>query len=138
VFGALGAVTGRPGLKAWPSLRVRCSGGLAETIFYFTKKNTKLMKIFELGNQEPRKGSESSCVRWKSPRALSLIATVAILTSWSEILSCVPAFLSKNFGRVHSWHLRLAKQKPRFLIRNSFRIIGNSMKAMQTSQVLDQ
>jgi hypothetical protein len=32
----------RPGLKAWPSLRVRCSGGLAETISYFTTKHTKV------------------------------------------------------------------------------------------------
>ena len=35
----------RPCLKARPSLRVRCSGGLAETIFYFTTKHTKLSEI---------------------------------------------------------------------------------------------
>src|SRR4029453_11043647 len=38
----LGSARGsRAYLKAWPSLRVRCSGGLAETVFYFTTKNTK-------------------------------------------------------------------------------------------------
>jgi hypothetical protein len=41
----------RAGLKAWPSLRVRCSGGLAETLSIFTTKNTKLR---EISNQENR------------------------------------------------------------------------------------
>jgi hypothetical protein len=35
----------RASLKASPSLRVRCSGALVETIFYFTTKHTKLTEI---------------------------------------------------------------------------------------------
>ena len=41
----------RPGLKAWPSLRVRCSGGLAETIFYFLAKHTNATGIFRIRNR---------------------------------------------------------------------------------------
>ena len=35
----------RPGLKAWPLLRIRCSGVLAETISYSSKKSTKHTQI---------------------------------------------------------------------------------------------
>ena len=36
----------RSRLNAWPSRRVRCSGGRAETIFHFTTMHTKLTEIF--------------------------------------------------------------------------------------------
>src|SRR4029077_3533364 len=36
----------RPGLKAWPSLRVRCSSGLAETIFDFPAFLFSLLKSY--------------------------------------------------------------------------------------------
>jgi hypothetical protein len=45
---SLPAVCGpqRPCLKAWPSLRVRCSSAPAETIFYFATKHTKVTESF--------------------------------------------------------------------------------------------
>ena len=52
------------------------------------------------------KGAREILRSLKSPRVLSLFAIVAISISSSEILSCVPAFLIKNFWAC--WFLALA------------------------------
>ena len=65
----------RPRLKAWPSLRVRCSGGRAEMTFYFTTKHTKLTEIL---NQEIRnRGKSRELLRYGlkiAHRSLPLVA----------------------------------------------------------------
>jgi len=111
----------RPGLKAWPLLRIRCSGVLAETISYSSRKSTKHTQIrdpqietrlfpnsFAATSRQfsPIQIYESEKEISKCGRRLklarlprSLAATLAVLPSISETLfldSCVPAFLIKS------------------------------------------
>jgi len=94
----------RVGLKAGPVLRIRCGGGLAETVLSHHEEHeahgawsSADFRRFRFMNQEKRKSGNGAVGLKLVRRPRSLAAILAVLPSISEVPFLDSAFLRSCF-----------------------------------------
>ena len=116
----------RPGLKAWPLLRIRCSGVLAETISYSSRKSTKHTQIRDPQIETrlfPNSFAATSRFTFYLANPISSIAPfspIQIYESEKEISKCGRGFETRSTPALarcypRSFTFYLGNPFPRFL-----------------------